>query len=78
VLDLEKSGLMSKCPDGTPRKLLWTRDPEDEASVPLTIAKSDGGFGYDTSDLATIRSVMHANTSEPARVNSHYRTSTSD
>ena len=51
------AGLMSKCPDGTPRKLLWTRDPEDEASIPLTIAKSDGGFGYDTSDLATIRSV---------------------
>ncbi|KAI3386719.1 hypothetical protein SNEBB_000475 [Seison nebaliae] len=33
------------------RLLVWPTD----CSIPLTIQKSDGGFTYDTSDLATIR-----------------------
>jgi arginyl-tRNA synthetase len=33
------------------RYILWTQN----ASIPLIIKKSDGGFTYDTSDLATIR-----------------------
>lgn len=33
------------------RKIL---QPSDDA-IPLTIVKSDGGFTYDTSDMATIR-----------------------
>ena len=31
--------------------------PED--TVPLTIAKSDGGFTYDTSDMAALRQRVH-------------------
>ncbi len=34
-------------------------DPEvigpDDAPVPLMLRKSDGGYGYDTTDLATLR-----------------------
>lgn len=33
------------------RKIMWA----EGVSVPFTIVKSDGGFTYDTSDLATIR-----------------------
>lgn len=52
VKDLESRGLLVE-DDG--RKLLWgaeTRKPND---IPLTIVKSDGGFTYDTSDLAAVR-----------------------
>ncbi|CAD5216225.1 unnamed protein product [Bursaphelenchus xylophilus] len=48
VEDLEKDGKL-KLEDG--RKLFYPK----EANIPLTIVKSDGGFTYDTSDLATIR-----------------------
>ena len=37
--------------DDEGRKVMFS----DEHSVPLTVVKSDGGFTYDTSDLATIR-----------------------
>lgn len=33
------------------RKIMWTPD----SSIPLTIVKSDGGFTYDTSDLAALK-----------------------
>ena len=55
IKDLDGSDHLSPCPDGTPRKLMWTRDPEKEGNIPLTIQKSDGAFTYDTSDLATLR-----------------------
>ena len=42
VKDLEAASKLSPCPDGTPRKLMWTRDPEVEGNIPLTIQKSDG------------------------------------
>jgi len=54
---LASLGLLTDCPDGTPRKLFWTT-PEDkrgENEIPLLVMKKDGGFGYDTSDMATIR-----------------------
>ncbi|KAM7350300.1 arginine--tRNA ligase-like protein [Cochliomyia hominivorax] len=35
------------------RKIMWATKEKD--SIPLTIVKSDGGFTYDTSDLAAIR-----------------------
>lgn len=34
------------------RKILWG---EDHSGVPFTIVKSDGGFTYDTSDMACIK-----------------------
>ncbi|KAI5739853.1 arginine--tRNA ligase, cytoplasmic-like isoform X1 [Diaphorina citri] len=46
---LEKKGLL-ELDDG--RKIMWG---EDRGSIPMTIVKSDGGFTYDTSDLAAIR-----------------------
>lgn len=35
------------------RKVMWGE--ERGVGVPLTIVKSDGGFTYDTSDMATIK-----------------------
>ncbi|XP_043267978.1 arginine--tRNA ligase, cytoplasmic [Venturia canescens] len=35
------------------RKIMWGEEPG--VGIPLTIVKSDGGFTYDTSDMATIR-----------------------
>ena len=49
VKDLEERGLLVE-EDG--RKLIF---PTDKSLPPMTIVKSDGGFTYDTSDLATIR-----------------------
>ena len=49
VKDLEERELLVE-EDG--RKLLF---PTDKSLPPMTIVKSDGGFTYDTSDLATIR-----------------------
>lgn len=45
---LEEKNLLEN-DDG--RKIMWT----DGAEIPLIIVKSDGGFTYDTSDMATIR-----------------------
>lgn len=36
------------------RHIMWG-NPEKHDSIPLTIIKSDGGFTYDTSDMATIK-----------------------
>lgn len=33
------------------RKIMWSPN----SSIPLTIVKSDGGFTYDTSDLAALK-----------------------
>lgn len=52
VEDLEKRELLVE-EDG--RKLLWASDSRKQNDIPLTIVKSDGGFTYDTSDLAAIR-----------------------
>jgi arginyl-tRNA synthetase len=47
---LESKGLIE--PDEG-RKIMWGAKAND--SIPLTVVKSDGGFTYDTSDMATIR-----------------------
>lgn len=52
VKEIESKGLMVE-EDG--RKLLF---PEG-LGYPLTVVKSDGGFTYDTSDLATIKQRLH-------------------
>ncbi|XP_018494953.2 arginine--tRNA ligase, cytoplasmic [Galendromus occidentalis] len=49
VKDLDRRGLLS-LEDG--RKVMY---PQEENLVPMTIVKSDGGFTYDTSDMASIR-----------------------
>lgn len=47
VKEFEAKGLLE---EDEGRKVMWGEQP-----VPLTVVKSDGGFTYDTSDLATIR-----------------------
>lgn len=37
------------------RKIMWGHEKSDAGGIPLTIVKSDGGFTYDTSDMATIK-----------------------
>lgn len=49
---LDKNGLL-EMDDG--RKLMWGNKDEDFGGIPLTVVKSDGGFTYDTSDMATIQ-----------------------
>lgn len=39
------------------RKIMWTT--EERVGIPLTIVKSDGGFTYDTSDMAAIKYRLH-------------------
>lgn len=34
------------------RKIMWD---EKKSGIPLTIVKSDGGFTYDTSDMAALK-----------------------
>lgn len=36
------------------RQILWPNVPKQKNDIPLTIIKSDGGFTYDTSDLAAL------------------------
>ncbi|XP_029346570.1 arginine--tRNA ligase, cytoplasmic-like [Acyrthosiphon pisum] len=48
VKDLEEKGFLEN-DDG--RKIMWS----PESSIPLTVVKSDGGFTYDTSDIATLK-----------------------
>lgn len=52
VADLDGRGLLS-LEDG--RKVMYA----DGAGVPLTVVKSDGGFTYDTSDMACITYRIH-------------------
>lgn len=49
VKDLEQKGLLE---EDEGRKIMWSGD---DSSIPLTIVKSDGGFTYDTSDMAAIK-----------------------
>lgn len=49
VADLERRNLLVE-EDG--RKLLF---PKNKQLIPLTVVKSDGGYTYDTSDLAAIK-----------------------
>lgn len=37
------------------RKIMWGIVDHGDNDIPLTVVKSDGGFTYDTSDLATIK-----------------------
>ncbi|XP_058788641.1 probable arginine--tRNA ligase, cytoplasmic isoform X2 [Phymastichus coffea] len=49
VKDLDKRGFLEE-DDG--RKIMWG---EKKQGIPLTIVKRDGGFTYDTSDMAAIK-----------------------
>ncbi|XP_015605733.1 probable arginine--tRNA ligase, cytoplasmic isoform X2 [Cephus cinctus] len=50
VKDLESKGLLE---EDEGRKIMWGEEPN--VGVPFTIIKSDGGFTYDTSDMAAIK-----------------------
>ncbi|KAA0191335.1 hypothetical protein HAZT_HAZT005147, partial [Hyalella azteca] len=52
VKDLDSRGLLS-LEDG--RKVMYA----ENCTVPLTVVKSDGGFTYDTSDMACIKYRIH-------------------
>ncbi|CAO1420733.1 unnamed protein product [Diamesa hyperborea] len=52
VKELAAQGLLEE-DDG--RKIMWGAEGDDYGGIPLTIIKSDGGFTYDTSDMATIK-----------------------
>lgn len=43
------------------RKIMWS---ENREGIPLTIVKSDGGFTYDTSDMAAIKQRLHEEKAE--------------
>ncbi|XP_043263193.1 arginine--tRNA ligase, cytoplasmic [Colletes gigas] len=49
VKELDERGLLE---DDEGRKVMWGKDGN---GIPLTIVKSDGGFTYDTSDVAALR-----------------------
>ncbi|KAL3266973.1 hypothetical protein HHI36_011122 [Cryptolaemus montrouzieri] len=51
VKELESGGYLI---EDEGRKILWGDEPGN-GSIPMTIVKSDGGFTYDTSDLAAIK-----------------------
>ncbi|XP_011299581.1 arginine--tRNA ligase, cytoplasmic [Fopius arisanus] len=50
VKDLEAKGLLE---EDEGRKIMWGEKPN--TGIPFTIVKSDGGFTYDTSDMATLK-----------------------
>lgn len=52
VKELEAKGLLE---NDEGRKIMWA----EGISVPLTIIKSDGGFTYDTSDMAALKQRLH-------------------
>lgn len=51
VKELKDKGLLE---EDEGRLIMWG-DAETHEGIPLTIVKSDGGFTYDTSDMATIK-----------------------
>ncbi|CAG2164893.1 unnamed protein product [Oppiella nova] len=53
VKDLEQKKLLI---EDEGRKVMFSTDP---SAPPLTIVKSDGGYTYDTSDMATLRQRIH-------------------
>lgn len=48
---LTEKGLVIDDPENPGRKIMWT----DASPIPLIVVKSDGGFTYDTSDLAALK-----------------------
>ncbi|XP_057339959.1 arginine--tRNA ligase, cytoplasmic [Microplitis mediator] len=54
VKDLEERNLLE---DDEGRKIMWGEKPN--TGIPLTIVKSDGGFTYDTSDMACLKHRLH-------------------
>ncbi|XP_044736592.1 probable arginine--tRNA ligase, cytoplasmic [Chrysoperla carnea] len=50
VKELEAAGYLE---EDEGRKIMWGTDPRP--TIPMTIVKSDGGFTYDTSDMAAIK-----------------------
>ena len=50
VKELESRGLLE---EDEGRKVMWGK--RDSNQIPLTVVKSDGGFTYDTSDLAALK-----------------------
>lgn len=52
VKELEEKGLV-EIDDG--RKIMWV----DGQTIPLTLVKSDGGYTYDTSDMAALQHRLH-------------------
>ncbi|XP_058120534.1 probable arginine--tRNA ligase, cytoplasmic isoform X2 [Anopheles coustani] len=53
VAELKCSGFLE---EDEGRLIMWG---EDRNGIPLTIVKSDGGFTYDTSDMAAIKQRLH-------------------
>ncbi|XP_053673140.1 probable arginine--tRNA ligase, cytoplasmic [Anopheles nili] len=53
VNDLKKGGFLE---EDEGRLIMWG---EDRAGIPLTVVKSDGGFTYDTSDMAAIKQRLY-------------------
>ncbi|XP_072944916.1 arginine--tRNA ligase, cytoplasmic [Epargyreus clarus] len=60
VQELKDKGLLE---DDKGRLIMWG-NPELRDKVPLTIVKSDGGYTYDTSDMATIKQRVEEEKSE--------------
>lgn len=52
VKELEQNGFLE---EDNGRKIMWGHAKSEDGGIPLTVIKSDGGFTYDTSDMATIR-----------------------
>lgn len=52
VQELDAAGVLE---EDEGRKIMWGIVDHTESDIPLTIVKSDGGFTYDTSDMATIK-----------------------
>lgn len=50
VKELEQAKLLE---EDEGRKIMW--QSEERNGIPMTIVKSDGGFTYDTSDMAAIK-----------------------
>ncbi|XP_041982415.1 arginine--tRNA ligase, cytoplasmic [Aricia agestis] len=51
VKEFKEKGLLE---EDEGRLIMWV-NPETREGIPLTVVKSDGGYTYDTSDLATIK-----------------------
>uniref|UniRef100_A0A2A4K4Y4 Probable arginine--tRNA ligase, cytoplasmic n=1 Tax=Heliothis virescens TaxID=7102 RepID=A0A2A4K4Y4_HELVI len=51
VKQLKEGGFLE---DDEGRLIMWG-DPDKHDNIPLTVVKSDGGYTYDTSDMATIK-----------------------
>lgn len=50
VKELDERGFLE---EDEGRKIMWGENPGN--GIPLTIVKSDGGFTYDTSDMAAVK-----------------------